>query len=112
MIVCGALQRKSAERGPCALPAHYEINGRDLKSGKLDAARAAKRGAGVAATNRDAARAHTDVEGRTTAPPDIIFLKNVIFFFPTRQPVRSTDSGSEMNARVNCTLAGSASQAS
>lgn len=36
----------ATERGPRALSAHYEINGRDLKSGKLDAARAAEGGGG------------------------------------------------------------------
>lgn len=53
---------------------HYEINGRDLKSGNVDAA-LARRGA-AAATNGSTARANRDVVGRRPRPltSDLIFL--------------------------------------
>lgn len=63
-------------------------------------------GGGGSQGSRRPIAAHTAVEGRTTAPPDIIFLRR--YFLLSYSPVRSTDSGSEMNARVNCTLGGSA----
>lgn len=92
IYVCGA---RSRERGPHATPAHYEINGRDLKSGKLDAARAREggtlRSAPLFRLPIAAQRARRDVEGRTTAPPDIIFSLQTLFsFFPTRPTVQPT----------------------
>lgn len=90
---------RAPERGPYATPAHYEINGRDLKSGKLDAARAREEGA----ARPMAARRGPGAWGASQAARYYLFYKNVIFFL-SYSADRSTDSGSEMNARVNCTL--------
>lgn len=80
---------------PRASTVHYEINGRDLKSRKLDAARAAgKEKRRSAATNSVRARANRDAEGRTAAQAqhrDIIFSWRTLFsFFLTRSFVVSS----------------------
>lgn len=77
-----AARAPAVERGPRALPAHYEINGRDLKSGKLDAALAAEGGGGSGADQSGrSARALAGgaggvpgAGGAPAAPSDIIFL--------------------------------------